>query len=298
MRAVVYEKYGPPDVLELRDVAKPVPKNDEVLVKVHATSVTAGDWRMRKAEPFLVRLFNGLLKPKRVKVLGFEVSGVIEGLGKDVQSFRSGDAVFAFCGYTFGGYAEYRCLSEEGVIAHKPEGMSFEQAATVPLGSLTALNFLKKGNIAKGQRVLIYGASGSVGSFAVQIARHFETHVTGVCSGKNKEMVRSLGADEVIDYTTTDIGTLPLKFDVIFDAVGKTSKSACKNLLASGGKYVTVNSPGKFDKEGLAFVKQLIDSGKLTTVIDRTYALDEIREAHRYVEKFHKRGNVAVLVSR
>ena len=298
MRAVLYERYGGPDVLELREVPKPVPKPNEVLIRTRATSVTPGDWRMRKAEPFLVRLFNGLWKPKKIKILGFELAGVVEATGTEVKEFKTGDEVFAFCGFAFGGYAEYRCLPEAGVIALKPSNMSFEQAATAPLGSLTALYFLRKGGIQKGQPVLIYGASGSVGTFAVQLAKHFGAQVTAVCSGKNAELVRDLGADSVIDYTVTDISTLNAKYDLIFDAVGKTTKAACKGLLKPAAQYVSVKNQAKFPRENLGYVKDLIESGVLTTVIDREYGLDQIREAHEYVQQFRKRGNVAVSVAK
>lgn len=296
MKAVIYEKYGPADVLKMQEVEKPVPQNDEVLIQIYATSVTAGDWRLRKADPFLARIFNGLFRPKRVKVLGFELAGVIAEVGKDVQGFKIGDPVFAFCGFKFGGYAEYGCLKEKDVIALKPENISFEEAATFPLGALTALSFLRKGEIQKGQKVLIYGASGSVGTFAVQLARHFGAEVTGVCSTQNMELVQSLGANEVLDYTK-DNNTLPNQaFDLIFDAVGKMPRSSVKLGLKPKGKFVSVTGQANPQKEDLLFIKGLIEAGKLTTVIDRTYNLSEIQAAHRYVEQFRKRGNVSVRV--
>lgn len=296
MKAVVYERYGPPEVLELRDIPKPVPKRDELLVKVMATTVTAGDWRMRKADPFLVRIFSGLFKPSCVKILGFELAGVVEETGEAVTAFRKGDEVFASCGFKFGAYAEYKCLKVDDNVARKPKNMRFEEAAAVPIGGLTALRFLKEAEVSEGKNVLIYGASGSVGTFAIQLGKYFGAQVVAVCSTANIDLVKSLGADQVIDYTTSDFTKMAAQFDVILDAVGKTSKSACRSLLKKNGKYVSVTGSPKSGTGDLLQLKAIIEAGKLRSVIDRRYTLPQIQEAHTYVEKFHKKGNVVVVV--
>lgn len=296
MKAVVYERYGSPEVLELREIAKPTPKKNEVLVKVHATTVTAGDWRMRKADPFLARLFNGLFRPRRVKILGFELAGVIEEVGQNVATFKKGDEVFASCGLKFGAYAEYKCIKVNDSIALKPKNMTFEEAAAVPIGGLTALRFIQSAGLKAGGNILIYGASGSVGTFAVQIAKAIGADVTAVCSNSNVDLVKSLGADEVIDYTRDDFTKISSSFDVVFDTVGKTSRSACKALLKPNGKYVSVTGSPKEGINDLLHLKELIESGKIKSVIDRKYPLEQIREAHAYVESFRKKGNVSVSV--
>ena len=297
MKAVVYNKYGPPEVLQLQDIEKPIPKPDEVLVKVFATSVTAGDWRMRKADPFLARLFNGLFKPRKVNILGFEIAGLIEEVGSKIASFKVGDEVFASCGFGFGGYAEYKCLPENDIIAIKPSNLTFEEAATVPIGCMTALAFLEKAKLKTGESVLIYGASGSVGTYATQLVKYHGAKVTGVCSSKNLELVENLGADGVVDYTKVNVTELEEKFDIVFDAVGKTSKSKCRKILKGNGRYVGVTGSAKHTKELLLKIRGIIEEGKLKPVIDRTYTLDQIQEAHAYVESFHKKGNVAIRVA-
>ncbi|TFG04385.1 MAG: NAD(P)-dependent alcohol dehydrogenase [Promethearchaeota archaeon] len=305
MRAIVYEKYGPPEVLHLKDVDKPTPKDNDVLIKIHATTVHIGDTIMRKGKhpdskfyTIMMRLMLGITKPRN-NILGMELAGEIYAVGDQVKEFKIGDQVYASTvGANHGTYAEFKCLPESGILAKKPSKLTFEEAAAgLATGAVTALKHLRKLQIQSGQNILIYGASGSVGSYAVQLAKHFKADVTGVCSTSNLELVKSIGADEVIDYTKEDFTQSGIKYDFIFDAVAKTSSSQSKTALKENGKFRSVfASIGKEEVEDLIFLKDLTEMGKIKPVIDRTYPLEQIVEAHKYVDKGHKKGNVVIKI--
>lgn len=320
MKAIVCPKYGPPEVLQLKEVEKPTPKDNEILIKVRAASLTPSDCAFRKADPFIVRLIYGFTKPK-YPIPGAELAGEIEAVGKAVKLFKKGDQVFGMSPNNLGAHAEYKCLPEEGVVIEKPDNAAYDEAVGICDGATTALTFLRdKANIRPGQKVLIYGASGSVGSYAVQLAKHFGAEVTAVCSGANIALVKSLGADKAIDYTKEDFTQSGQTYDIIFDAVGKLSFSRCKRALTKTGIYLstapqlslvlqmlwTSRSKGKKaifataglmqNKANLYFLKELFEAGKLRAVIDKRYPIAQIAEAHSYVDKGHKKGNVVVTI--
>ena len=323
MKAIIWTKYGPPDALQLQEVEKPIPKDNEVLIKIQATTVTAGDCEMRamkvaKMFRYLMRLYIGLRKPKRIKILGMELAGKIEAVGKDVTLFKEGDEVFAAPDFThLGTYKEYTCLpeqSKEGLLAKKPANMTYEEAAAVPVGALEALHIIGNGNVQKQQKVLINGAGGTIGTFAVQLAKYFGADVTGVDSTDKLDMLSSIGADHVIDYTKEDFAQSGETYDVIFDVVGKRSLSDFKRPLKKNGLLLLANPKlshyirSRFSSmrvkagtsnpriEDLTFLTELIEAGKIKSVIDRIYPLEDTAEAHRYVETGNKKGHVVLKI--
>jgi NADPH:quinone reductase-like Zn-dependent oxidoreductase len=319
MRAVVCDRYGPPEVQRLEDVERPVPKEDEVLIKIHATTVTRTDCGIREGKPFLIRFFFGLRRPRQ-RILGTELAGVVEAAGAAVSEFAVGDHVFgSTSAFKTGAHAEFICMPESAPLAHKPSGMTFEEAAAVTDGAILALMGLEATHIRKGQRILVYGASGSIGTAGVQLAKYFEADVTAVCNTKNLELVRSLGADTVIDYTQEDFTKNGQTYDVIFDAVGKHSFSRCKGSLNRGGSYLATDGlqnlilapwtsrigdkkvlfpiPPHYTKKNVLFLKELIEAGKYRPVIDRCYPLEDVVEATRYVETQQKTGNVVLTLN-
>lgn len=323
MKAIVYERYGSPDVLELREVAKPTPRDHEVLIKIHATTVTSGDWRARSLDVpvgfgLISRLFFGVFRPRQ-PILGTECSGEIEAVGKDVKRFKVGDRVFAFSGAGMGCHAEYKCMPENGAVALKPANLTYEEAAALSFGGTTALDFFRRGKLQTGEKVLVNGASGGVGTAAVQLAKHFGAYVTGVCSTPNVERVRSLGANYVIDYTKEDFTKNGETYDVIVDTAGTAPFPRSKGSLKEGGRLLLVigglpdmlqipwvpmtgrkkiiagPAPGR--AEDLRFLAELAQAGKFKPVIDRRYPFEQIAEAHRYVDTGHKKGNVIITLT-
>jgi NADPH:quinone reductase-like Zn-dependent oxidoreductase len=318
MKAIVYTEYGPPEVLQFKEVERPAPGDNEVLIKIYASSTNPADWHLMRAEPFLARLENGLRKPKNTK-LGADVAGRVEAIGRNVTQFQVGNDVFGCMPLNeLGGFAEYVCAKED-VLALKPARLTFEQAAAVPLAAFTALQGLRdKGKIQSGQKVLINGASGGVGTFAMQIAKSFGTEVTGVCSTRNLDMVRSIGADHVIDYTKEDFTRNGKRYDLIFDAVGNRSVSDYQRALSPngicavagftnlsrlfqvmflGGKKVGLMETAKGNKKDLLIIKELLEAGKVAPVIDRCYPLSDVPEAIRYLEAGHAQGKVVITVA-
>ena len=318
MKAIELTKYGAPEFLQMKEVEKPSPKDNEILIKIHATSVSSGDARMRRADPFIIRLIFGFKRPRK-SVLGVVVSGEIEAIGKNVSNYKIGDQVFGSSGMSFGAHAEYVSVPEDAVLALKPANMTYEEAAAIPFGATASMHFLRIANVLPGQKVLISGASGALGTMAVQLAKNFGAEVTAVCSTANFDLMKSLGADHVIDYTKEDFTENEKKYDVIFDTIGKVSvnkalKSLSDNghlLLASAGigtmiggsvksmfiKKKIVSGVIKETVEDMNFFKQEIEQGKLKAVIDRTYPLEQIAEAHAYVDKGHKKGNVVIAIN-
>ena len=309
MKAIICTKYGPPEVLKMKEVEKPAPKDDEVLIKIFATAVTASDIYIRGSQIPIqfwipMRIMLGLTKPRK-SIIGLVLAGKIESVGKNVKRFKLGDQVYGLTGFGLGAYAEYKCMKETdstyGCLALKPNNLSYEEATVAAYGGLLAFQYMQKGNIQRGQKVLIYGASGTSGTTAVQYAKYFGAEVTGVCSTSNLELVKSLGADSVIDYTKKDSINLIKQYDFILDAVGKIKtselKEACKKALIPKGKYVSIDD-GKLilDSNRLALIKDLVETGHIKPVVDRSYPLEQIVEAHEYVGKGHKKGGVAITI--
>ena len=307
MRAAVCVRYGPPEVLQIREVERPAPRDDEILVKIRATTVTSSDCYVRSGIPSapivmrtMMHLFVGIRRPRRA-ILGFVLAGEVEQVGRAVRGFGVGDRVFAFTNFQFGAFAQYTCLAERSTIAAAPANLTFEEAAAIPYGGLLALHYLKKGTIGSGQEVLVYGASGAVGTSAIQLARHFGATVTAVCGRSNLDLARSLGATTAIDYTTEEAPPAGRRYDLVFDAVGKRKTSqlkvACSRALTPGGRYVSVDDgTPKLPASDLALLTELVEAGRIRPVIDRRYPLEQIVEAHRYVEQDHKKGNVIITV--
>jgi NADPH:quinone reductase-like Zn-dependent oxidoreductase len=314
MKAIICTKYGPPEVLQLKEVDKPVPKDNEVLVKVFAAVPTISDCYVRSGKVNFwlwlpMRMYVGFRRPRN-PILGFDLAGEIEAIGKDVKRFNKGDQIFAFAGRSFGAYAEYNCLPADGiqfpkdcVMSIKPSNFNFEEAAAVPSRGILALHFMRKGNIKPGQKVLIFGASGGIGTFAVQIAKHFGAEVTGVCSTANMDMVKSMGADKVVDYKNEDIIKRDELYDFILDATPhnktnrKSLKLKCKKILSPAGQYASVDDgTPKSRTEDLVFLKELIEAGKLKSVVEKVFNLEQLPEVHRYIEKGHKKGNVVIKI--
>ena len=318
MRAVVHDRYGPPDVLRLEEVERPVPKEDDVLVRIHATTVNRTDTGFRSAKPFISRFFSGLRRPKW-RIPGYELAGEVEAVGAAVGEFEVGDRVFGANAGSFGAHAEFVCVRESAPLAQMPAGISFEEAAAVCDGAILALGCLRRAGLRQGQTILVYGASGAIGTAGVQLAKYFDASVAAVCNTKNLELVRSLGADEVVDYTQEDFTKNGKTYDVIFDAVGKHSFRRCRGSLKRGGIYVATDGwenlflalwtsrignkrvvmdiPPRYRKKDVVFLKELIEAGKYRAIIDRCYPLEDVVEAHRYVETQQKTGNVVLTVN-
>jgi|TARA_R110000737_G_scaffold106856_1_gene139652 2-desacetyl-2-hydroxyethyl bacteriochlorophyllide A dehydrogenase len=315
MKAAICTKYGEPSFLRVEEVAKPAPKKDQILVKIHSSSVTSGDSRIRRADPYIIRFIFGFKRPRK-SVLGVVVAGEVEAIGSEVTKFKVGDKVFGTTGMSFGAHAEYQCISENGTLALIPEKMTYNEAAAIPFGATAALHFLRKGNIKAGQKVLIYGASGALGTIAIQLAKELGAEVTAVCSDNNGTMVKVLGADKVIDYKNEDFTKNGVKYDIIFDTVGKSSFSSSLNSLTKSGKMLlasagigqmlrgaltsmfgskkVISGVIKETAEDMLFFKKLIEADKLKAVIDTVYSLEEIKDAHAHVDAGHKKGNVII----